>query len=124
MRVVKGVLPFVVTLALVAAVTALLFFGKIVGVGPHHPIFFYLLPIAFIALLYGSMPATLFAIVATLCGTYFLYDPIYTFQFDNRLEIGDVICFSVLALMAVKCTFELLRPAAKIPAARARYGRP
>jgi K+-sensing histidine kinase KdpD len=124
MRIVKGILPFAVTLAIVALVTALLFYGKLAGVGPHHPIFFYLLPIALVALLYGSVPATLFAVAATLCGTYFLYDPIFTFQFDNRLEIGDVICFSVLALMAVKCTFELLRPGAKIPIARARYGRP
>ena len=124
MRFVKGVLPFVVTLAVIVAVTAILFYCKQAGVGPHHPIFFYLLPIALVALLYGSVPATLFAAMATLCGAYFLYDPIYSFQVTNPLEIGDLICFTVLALMAVKCAFELLRPAAKIPAARARYGRP
>ena len=124
MRIVKGAIALVVTSALVAAVTAILLYCKLAGIGPHHPIFFYLLPIAFVALIYGHLPATLFAVTATLCGAYFLYDPIYSFQVANRLEIGDLICFSVLALMAVKCTFELLRPAAKIPAARARYGRP
>jgi K+-sensing histidine kinase KdpD len=124
MRIMKGAIPFVVTLVIVAAVTAVLFYCKLAGLGPNHPIFFYLLPIALVALLYGSVPATLFAVAATLCGAYFLYDPIYSFQVANRLEVGDLICFSVLALMAVKCTFELLRPAAKIPAARARYGRP
>jgi K+-sensing histidine kinase KdpD len=124
MRFMKGALPFVVTFAIVAAVTAILLYAKLAGVGPHHPIFFYLLPIVLVALLYGSVAATLFAIVAAACGAYFLYDPIYSFQIANRLEIGDLICFSVLALMAVKCTFELLRPAAKIPTARARYGRP
>lgn len=124
MRIVNGVLPFVVTVAIIAAVTAVLFYGKLAGVGPHHPIFFYLLPVTLVALLYGSMAATLFAIAAAICCAYFLYDPIYSFQIANRLEIGDVICFAVLALMAVKCTFELLRPATKIPAARARYGRP
>jgi K+-sensing histidine kinase KdpD len=123
MRFVKGAVPFVVTLAVVAAVTAILFYCKVAGLGPHHPIFFYLLPIAFVALLYGSVPATLFAMTATLCGAYFLYDPVYSFQIANRLEIGDLICFTVLALMAVKCTFELLRPVAKMPAPRARYGR-
>jgi K+-sensing histidine kinase KdpD len=124
MQIMKGAFPFVVTLAIVAAVTAVLFYCKLAGLGPHHPIFFYLLPIALVALLYGSLPASMFAIVATLCGAYFLYDPMFSFQVANRLEVGDLICFSILALMAVKCTFELLRPAAKIPAARARYGRP
>jgi K+-sensing histidine kinase KdpD len=123
MRIMKGAIPFAVTLVIVALVTAVLFYCKQAGLGPHHPIFFYLLPIVLIALLYGSLPATMFAIIATLSGAYFLYDPVFSFQIANRLEVGDLICFTVLALMAVKCTFELLRPAAKIPAARARYGR-
>ena len=123
MRIVKGALPFAVTLAVVAAVTALLFYFKLAGIGPHHPIFFYLLPITAVALIYGSGPATRFALVATLCGAFFLYDPVLSFQVNNRLEIGDLICFTVLALMAVKCSVELLRPAAKIPAVRTPYRR-
>jgi K+-sensing histidine kinase KdpD len=123
MRIMKGVIPFAVTFAVVTAVTAILFYFKLAGLGPHHPIFFYLLPIALVAILFGSLPATLFAVAATLCGAYFLYDPIYSFQISNRLELGDLVCFTVLALLAVKCTFELLRPVAKIPAVRPRYGR-
>jgi K+-sensing histidine kinase KdpD len=123
MRIMKGVIPFAVTFAVVTAVTAILFYFKLAGLGPHHPIFFYLLPIALVAILFGSLPATLFAVAATLCGAYFLYDPIYSFQISNRLELGDLVCFTVLALLAVKCTFELLRPAPKIPAVRPRYGR-
>ena len=123
MRIVKGAIPFAVTLAVVAAVTIILLYFKLAGVGPHHPIFFYLLPIAAVALIYGSGPATMFALVATLCGAFFLYDPVFSFQVTNRLEIGDLICFAVLALMAVKCSVELLRPAAKIPAVRTRYNR-
>jgi len=124
MRIVKGIFPFVVTFMAVVAVTMILFYFKLAGVGPHHPIFFYLLPIALVAILFGSLPATLFAVAATLCSAYFLYDPIYSFQIANPRELGDLVCFAVLALMAVKCTFELLRPAGKMPAARARYGRP
>jgi len=124
MRIVKGIFPFVVTFAAVAAVTTILLYFKLAGVGPHHPIFLYLLPIALVAILFGSLPATLFAVAATLCSAYFLYDPIYSFQIANPRELGDLVCFTVLALMAVKCTFELLRPIAKIPAARPRYGRP
>jgi K+-sensing histidine kinase KdpD len=123
MRFVKGAIPFAVTLAVVAAVTAILLYFKLAGVGPHHPVFFYLLPIALVAILLGSRPATLFAVAALICGAFFLYDPIYSLRVADPMEYGDLICFVVLALMAVKCTVELLRPA-KESASRARYGRP
>jgi K+-sensing histidine kinase KdpD len=122
MRFVKGAIPFAVTFAVVSAVTVILLYFKLAGIGPHHPIFFYLLPIALVAFLFGSVPATMFAVAATACSAYFLYDPIYSFHISNRLEFGDLVCFTVLALMAVKCTVELLRPV-KIPATKPRYGR-
>ncbi len=122
MRFVKGAIPFVVTLAVVTAVTAILLYFKVAGVGPHHPVFFYLLPIALVAILLGSRPATLFAAAAIMCGAFFLYDPIYSLRVADPMEYGDLICFAVLALMVVKCTVELLRPA-KAPASKARYGR-
>jgi K+-sensing histidine kinase KdpD len=124
MRIVKGTIPFAVTLAVVAVVTGILWYVKMLGLGPLHPVFFYLLPIAFVAILYGSAPATFCAVAAALCSAFFLYDPIYSFEVSNRLEYGDLICFTALALIAVKCTFELLRPVAKLPAAHSRYGRP
>jgi K+-sensing histidine kinase KdpD len=123
MRFVKSAIPFAVTLLVAAAVTAILLYFKLDGVGPHHPVFFYLLPIALVAILFGGRPATLFAVAAILCGAFFLYDPIYSLRVSNPLEYGDLICFAVLALMAVKCTAELLRPA-KVPATRPRYQRP
>jgi K+-sensing histidine kinase KdpD len=119
MRFVKGAAPFAVALVVAAAVTAILLYFKLAGVGPHHPVFFYLLPIALVAILLGSAPATMFAIAAIPCGAFFLYDPVYSFRVTNPLEFGDLICFSVLALIAVKCTVELLRPA-KSPATAAR----
>jgi K+-sensing histidine kinase KdpD len=124
MRFVKGAVPFAVTLSVVATVTATLLYFKLAGVGPHHPVFFYLLPITLVAILFGSAPATMFAIAAIPCGAFFLYDPIYSFQVHNSLEYGDLICFSVLALITVKCTVELLRPAkSPAPASRPRFGR-
>src|ERR1700691_4152151 len=124
MRFVKGAAPFDVTFVVGAAVTAILVYFKLPGVGPHHPVFFYLLPITFVAIMFGSAPATMFAITAIPCGAYFLYDPVYSFRDTNPLEFGDLICFSVLALIAVKCTVELLRPAkSPVPAPRPRFGR-
>ncbi|HTP92876.1 MAG TPA: DUF4118 domain-containing protein [Xanthobacteraceae bacterium] len=121
MWLVKRVLPIAVTMAVVAAVTALLWYAKQLGVGPHHPVFFYLLPIATVAILFGSRHGTLCAIASAACSAYFLYDPLYSFNVTNRLEWGDLICFVLLALMAVKCTRELMRPVANIQAAKSRY---
>ena len=123
MRYVKGAIPFAVTLAVVAATTAVLLYFKLVGAGPHHPIFLYLLPIALIAFLFGSRPATLFAIVAIFCSAFFLYDPVYSFHVANPREFGDLICFMMLALMTVKCAVELLRPARIAAPVNSRLGR-
>jgi K+-sensing histidine kinase KdpD len=124
MWIIKGAVPVAVALAVAAVVTAVLWYAKVEGVGPHHPIFVYLLPIAMIAMIYGSLPAMLCTVAATLCAVFFLYDPIYSFSVANALEWGDLICFVGLALIGAKCTVELMRPVAKIPSIKARYGRP
>ena len=124
MSILKGALAVAVTLAVISAVTAVLWYAKLAGIGPPHPVFFYLLPIALVAILYGRVPAMLSAAAATICAAFFLYDPIYSLYVSNRLELGDFFCFTVLALIGVKCTVELWRPATRIPAIKARYGRP
>jgi K+-sensing histidine kinase KdpD len=124
MWIVKGAVSVAISLAVMAAVTAVLWYAQMAGIGPHHPVFFYLLPIVLVAILYGSRAAVLCAAVAMMCSAFFLYDPIYSFRVSGRLELGDLICFGVLALIGVKCTGELLRPPAKIPAAKSRYGQP
>ena len=112
-------------LAVVCAVTLVLWYFKLATIGPEHPVFFYLLPIALVMILYGSVPALLGVFTATACADYFLYDPLYTFDITTRVEFGDLACFAFLALIAVKCGNELFRPPTNIPAApRSRYGRP
>lgn len=112
MWVVKAAVPVAVSFAVVAVVTAVLWLVKIDHIGPHHLVFFYLLPIAFVALLYGSLPAMLCAIAATVCAAFFLYDPLYSFYVSNPLEMGELACFAGLASLGAKCTADLLRPAA------------
>ena len=113
-----------VSLMVVSLVTAILWYFKRAGVGPLHPVFFYLLPVALLTIFCGRVPALLSASLATACSAYLLYDPVYSFQVTNRLEVGDLICFGVLAVIGVHCTGELLRPPAKVPAVKARYGKP
>lgn len=113
MRTMRRALPVAVSLAVVCLVTLILWYLKLAGDGLHHPVFFYLLPSALLAIFYGTLPALLCASAATACAAYFLYDPLYSFQVANRLEVGDLLFFVLLAVIGVKCTGELLRPSAK-----------
>jgi K+-sensing histidine kinase KdpD len=123
MRMKIQAVPLAVSLTVVLLVTAILWYVKLSGAGPLHPVFFYLLPIALLTMLYGRLAALVCASVAMLCSAFFLYDPIYSFHVTNRLEVGDLVCFAMLALIGVQCTGELLRPQTKISAARSRYGK-
>jgi K+-sensing histidine kinase KdpD len=113
-------MPVAVSLAVICLLTAVLWYLKVAGEGLHHPVFFYLLPIALLAILYGTLPAIICTFAATVCAAYLLYDPIYSLHVSNSLEIGDLICFIVLSLIGAKCTRELLRPPADIATAVSR----
>ena len=124
MWIVRQALGVAVSFAVVCVITAILWYLKLAAVGLHHPVFFYLLPIALVAILYGSLPAMLCAFAAIACAAFFLYDPLYSFYVSNRLEFGELVCFAILALIGVKCTAALLRPSTKVPATKSHYGRP
>ena len=110
MWIVKRAVPLVVALAVVSAVTAVLWFIRISAVGPQHLVFFYLLPTAFVATLFGSLPAVVCAIAAAVSAAFFLYDPLYSFSVASPLDLGELVCFVGLAVIGAKCTADLLRP--------------
>jgi len=124
MRTMKRVIPVAVSLAVACIVTAILLNLKLSGASFHHPVFFYLVPIALLAIVYGSFPALLCACLAVIGSAYFLYKPVYGFEIANPLEIGDLAWFAVLALTGVKCARSLLRPPGKPAAIRSRYQTP
>ena len=101
---------FGVTLGIVALVTAILWQLKVSGVKTPHAVFFYLVPNAFVAVVLGSVEAMLFAIAATVCAAYFLYEPIYSFYVADPREAGELVCFIGLGLIGAKCVHELRRP--------------
>ena len=124
MLIVTRAVPLAVLLAVVSVVTAILWYLKVAATGPDHPVFFYLLPIALVTILYGNLPAALLGVfTAAACADFFLYDPLYSFEISSRVELGDLACFAMLAVIGVKCASELFRPSAKIPAPKSRYGR-
>jgi K+-sensing histidine kinase KdpD len=109
MSIVTRVMPVAISLTAVAVTTAVLCY-----IEPTYrlrdPVFFYVLPIIVVALIYGRGPALLAVCAAFLCADYFLYEPIYSLEITSRVEAGDLACFSLLALIGVKCVGELFRP--------------
>ncbi|MGA7433633.1 MAG: DUF4118 domain-containing protein [Xanthobacteraceae bacterium] len=101
----------VVALAVASIATVVLWLIRQTLGSEQHLIFFYLLPMALVAVLYGGPTAMICAAAASLCATYFLYDPIYSFYVASPLDLGELICFTGLALIGAKCTADLLRPA-------------
>jgi K+-sensing histidine kinase KdpD len=120
MWILKRAEPVVVALAIVSIATAVLWLVKRGTGSDEHPVFFYLLPVALVAILYGSWPAILGVVVATAFADYFLYEPLYSMDIVSWEEFGDLSCFALLALLGVKCASELFRPTRTPP--KSRYG--
>lgn len=110
MRVLKGLMPTAASLTLMAAVTALLWQVNTTSEGSHALIYIYLFPVALIAALYNGRLAVLATAIALVCADYFLQEPIYSLANDNPREWGDLVCFAVLAVTAIKFIRELVRP--------------
>ena len=123
MRILQGALAAALSLAVMTAVTVLVWYVKLESLGgAHHPVFFYLVPIVLVAFAFGGRLAILCAAAAVAYAAYYFYDP-PGFYVANQLEVGELICFAILASIAVKCTVELTRPV-KLPSVKSRYGRP
>ena len=103
------VAPIVVPLLIIIAVTEVAYFIKDVA-HARHLVFFYLLPTAFVAMLYGSVLSMIFAIDATLVADLFLYDPAYGLYITDPVRAGELLLFALTALIGAKCTAELARP--------------
>jgi K+-sensing histidine kinase KdpD len=110
----KRIVPVAVSLAIIFAVTAVLFYLNDIHGGAQHLIFFYLLPTALVAIIYGCVLSMLCAIVATLLAAFFLYDPIYSFYVADPREVGELILFAVMGLIGAKCIAVLMRPAGQV----------
>jgi K+-sensing histidine kinase KdpD len=110
----RGVIPIAVSLSIIAAATAVLWYAKTTTTGSHHLVFLYLFPLALIAVLYTGRLAILCTAVAILCADYFLQDPLYSLTINEPLQYGDLISFAVLAALMIKSIRVLLRPRAKV----------
>ena len=110
MRVLKGIMPIAASLVLMAAVTVLLWQLNQMVAGSHALVYIYLLPVALIAALYNGRLAILATAIAIVCADYFFQEPIFSLANDNPREWGDLVCFAILAVTAIKVIRELVRP--------------
>ena len=102
----KRLAPIVVPFLIIVAVTDSGYFFRDIG-HARHLVFFYLLPTAFVAMLYGSVLSMIFAIDATFIAGLFLYDPSYSFYLSDPRQAGELLFFMMTALIGAKCTSEL-----------------
>jgi len=91
--------PVTVSLLLVALTTAILWVVQ-ARLEQDHLIFIYFVPTTLVALRYGSLSAMGVTLVSSLAAAYFLYAPRFSFAIANRLEILELVLFSLLALLA------------------------
>ena len=91
--------PITVSLALVGFTTLFLWAIQ-PALQQDHLIFIYFVPTTLIAIRYGSLSAMGVTIASSLAAAYFLYGPPFSFEVSNRLELMELILFSMLALLA------------------------
>jgi K+-sensing histidine kinase KdpD len=111
----QRVIAIAVSLALMAATTAILFYVHTTQTSPHRLVYFYLLPVILIAVVFSGRLALVCAGVAVLAADYYLQDPIYSFYNSNILEFGDSIWFAILAALSIKTSRMLLPRRPKDP---------
>jgi K+-sensing histidine kinase KdpD len=96
--------PIAMSLGITLAVTAALFYYKD---GHQHLVFFNFFPIAFVAVIYGSVLSMACAIFAALGAAFFLYDPIYSLYVSDPREVGELIVFAAIGLIGAKYVAKL-----------------
>jgi K+-sensing histidine kinase KdpD len=89
--------PVLVAAVLVALTTGVLLWIYL-ALQPEHLIFGYLIPITFVAVRYGTVPAIVTAVVSDLCAAYFLYPPDFSIYITDPLQVAELSFFSLLVL--------------------------
>jgi K+-sensing histidine kinase KdpD len=89
--------PLSIATVLVGVTTALLL-GIYLTTHSAHLIYGYLVPITFIAVRYGSVPATVTAVASDICAAYYLYPPDFSIYITDPLQVAELTFFSLLVL--------------------------
>src|SRR5262245_667090 len=97
------------TLALVAALTAVLF-ALVWEMGLAHGSVVYLVPVVIAATRWGVVSAIVAAICGVLASAFFFYEPLYSFRIKDPQEVIDLILFIFVAVVVSQLAKRLKRP--------------
>src|SRR5690348_3623726 len=96
------------TLALVAALTAILFF-LVWEIGLAHGSIVYLIPVVIAATRWGIVPALIASVCGVFASAYFFYPPAYSFRVKDPQEVIDLILFVFVAIAVSQLANRLKR---------------
>ena len=88
-----------ISFGLIAATTTILL-GFDFALEPQHLIFGYLVPVAYIAIRYGSAAAMASLVVSNVFAAYFLYPPRFSLYIANPLHVAELSFFFLVAVAA------------------------
>ena len=104
----KELRGIVLTLALVAIVTAFVYF-VIVETGLGHGSVVYLIPVVIAATRWGIVSAIFGAVCGVLASAFFFYPPLYSFRIKDPHEVINLILFIFVAVVVSQLATRLKR---------------
>ena len=107
-RIRKEMRGILLTLCMVAAITALVFW-LVVEIGLGHGSVVYLIPVVIAATRWGIVPAIVAAICGVLASAFFFYPPLYSFRITDPQEVINLILFIFVAVVVSQLATRLKR---------------
>ncbi len=92
--------PTVLTLALVALATIIIFTFRDLLDTLNLVSIVYLLPVLMASVWWGIWPAMLAAVAGALAADFFFYPPLYSFQISDTQNIADLVVFLIVAVVS------------------------
>ena len=107
-RIRKELRGILLTLCMVAAVTAVVYL-IIIETGLGHGSVVYLIPVVIAATRWGIVPAIIAAICGVLASAFFFYPPLYSFRIKDPHEVLNLILFVFVAVVVSHLATRLKR---------------
>jgi two-component system sensor histidine kinase KdpD len=107
-RIRKELRDILLTLAMVAAVTAFVYL-IVVETGLGHGSVVYLIPVVIAATRWGIVPALVAAVCGVLASAFFFYPPLYSFRITDPHEVLNLILFIFVAVVVSQLATRIKR---------------
>jgi K+-sensing histidine kinase KdpD len=102
----RSCLAPVLSAAAIFLVTAILAHATLAD--PRHVIFVYVIPVAVIAVVSGSLAAFLASVASVACGAYCFYPPSFSFYVTNPLDVAELGFFLLFVSLGGQAIAQVL----------------